>query len=288
MRDLKAKEDSLKQKESTLRSQEESLTQREMLLQQREVEVSKREKQLQGIAVPLTTIANSQPILGNFQPANESVNIDADKVDSGGCRRMSIESSSLDCDIGTDSFPSQPALSNVCGFEIYQDPTAVGHYIAGGAAPHGHQKQFVENDFSTGIARARELLNRPRIGDITKPFYVPNYVNYNNHNQNNMNNNHTIQKQLFKDTTSKENQYGGNGNVPPRKMASRAPPPVPVFKKTDIKQRQESMNAVNENELQIEFGSATKRHRTESKLFDDHNGIPSIQVDLQSLVSRKH
>lgn len=282
---MKVKEDNIKQKEASLLALEETLKAKEEYLIQKENELIAKEKSLNsrdsyvGPSIQSSVISaiDNRDVHSNVRFVHLTENDIATTINTqkSGSNRMSIESN-FDMHTNTETsdvllmaptanMPTNVLASNIqpCAFQIYSDKATEDT-----TNRRFGQGQFNFGDDASSVARARELLNRPRIGDVTKPKTV-------------------IQRQ-FTGGDMKENQpyHQNDGKVINKRNTNRPPPPPPQWKKNEAKLRSPTSNDAGE------FSSPAKRYRSEimSNAYGNVEGvnmIPSIQVDLQALIGKK-
>jgi hypothetical protein len=271
LRELRAKEDSLQAREEKLRLREERLVQQETALQL-------REQQMQS---EVHTHRHTAPLQRQ---------VSASAVDEGDYRRMSLPGGDEDESVAEEVRKPEKSSTATAPFHIFCD-----------GKEEKRAQGTNKDDFTTGVARARELLGRPRLmaranscqSDITgkqpqdKNAQSAFYKNYLNSRQTeNASENIDPSKPLLNsDVTAKVSRCGDTSR------SMRQPPAPPPQRR-----RLHCENTYPPGVPDANCGSATKRPRHESTAFEsdvdksasnllDTAAVPSVHIDLHSLLT---
>lgn len=259
-RELKSREIALNEKEENLRRLEEQLNTREKSLLAREKRIQSAERQSitslphqQKVGVRRS---NSLPVATVIPPPNilYEQTIEESEEEGEENRRMSLQ---MDDPIPICE-PDQPrgwipTTAAPQPFKIYSEEST---------EPNPEAKR---DEFTNGVARARELLNRPRLMTRNSDYYPSGATGS------------TFYKNYL--ANKKASEVGqGIENIKPASM---------IFEKNKNQVGGVGNGNGGNDGAGNGCGSATKRSRKEYETMENGNegkGVPSVQVDLHSLM----
>lgn len=282
MRDLKAREEALQAREEKLREREERVASREKSVQAREQQLS------EDIAkrAPLPTHCWGPAV----RPRDDTNGIGKESTASDDYRRMSLggvnddETRPLSVDVRDNS--TRDGSGTAAPFPIYCD---VKEDKSGTTA-----QPWRRDDFTTGVARARELLGRPRLMtkvSSTAPDSkekVSDKETHSNFYKNYLNSRKT--DQLSENIQPTRLPQDGRGSRPETSKVMRQPPAPPPH----IRRRSVQGNALSDI---TDCGSATKRPRHDEnasevapvsgdvETYRKAEIVPSVHIDLHTLLA---